>query len=201
MKGVCDIMATLKVNLSTTGNACKQDKTDAGEFPGPGWYAFLKNCDGTQFVNADKEYGPFPIDHGYVEIKDVPPGRYLLFAILNPFIVSDAGSATTPTGKILIYQANYASHFAVVDVCCGCHDICVTLYNSGWHYCVKVIIHWLKLLASLEQIKPSIAQNTIQALNAVLKETGEELPTDRAINKHIAELTDIFEGSKSREKY
>lgn len=193
-------MATLKVNLSAIGKACEQDATPAGEFPRPGWYAFLNNCDGTQFVNAKKEYGPFPIDHGYVEIKDVPPGRYLLYAILNPFIVAHPGSATTPLGKLLIYQANYASHFAVVEVCCGCHDICVTLYNSGWHYCVRVIIHWLQLLASLEQIKPSIAQATIEALNTALVEAGEELPTDKAINEHIAKLTEIFEESKSRDK-
>ena len=70
-------MATLRVNLSAVGNACDQDSTPANVFPGPGWYVFLNTCDGNPFVHAGKAYGPFPVDHGYVEIKDVPPGRYL----------------------------------------------------------------------------------------------------------------------------
>ncbi len=184
-------MATLKVNLSYVGNACDQDPTPAGKFPGPGWYVFLNTCDGKPFVRAGKEYGPYPVDHGYVEIKDVPPGRYLLFAIVNPFIVAKP----VPGGEV-IYQSNFASHFAVVEVCCGCHDICVTLYNSGWHYCVQVIIYWFQILALQKQIDPKIAQTAADAMNIALREAGKTLPGDAEINKQIAKLTEIFKSQK-----
>lgn len=94
-------MATIKVNLSKVGNACEQDETPPNSFPSGGWYAFLQNCNGTPFVNAGKEYGPFPMDHGYVEIKDVPPGRYLLFAMENPFPI---GGKPIPGERCYIKQ-------------------------------------------------------------------------------------------------
>lgn len=184
-------MATLKVNLSAIGNACDQDQTPAGKFPDPGWYVFLNKCDGKPFVHAGKEYGPFPVDHGYAEIKDVPPGRYILFAIVNPFPVTKP----IPGGE-LIYQANFASHFAVVEVCCGCHDICVTLYNSGWHYCVQVIIYWFQILSLQKQINPKIAQAVVEAMNAALREAGKTLSGDAAINMQIAKLAESFTSQK-----
>lgn len=180
-------MATLRVNLSAVGNACDQDSTPANVFPGPGWYVFLNTCDGNPFVHAGKAYGPFPVDHGYVEIKDVPPGRYLLYAIVNPFPVQQP-----IPGGVVIYQANYASHFAVVEVCCGCQDICVTLYNSGWHYCVRVIIDWFQHLVLQKQIDPGIAQTAIDAMNTALETAGETLPGDAAVIKHLAEITRTF---------
>lgn len=184
-------MATLKVNLSSVGNACTQDSTQAGKFPEPGWYVFLNKCDNKPFINAGKEYGPFPVDHGYVEIKDVPPGRYILFAIVNPFPVSHP----IPGGE-MIFQSNFASHFAVVEVCCGCRDICVTLYNSGWHYCVQVIIYWMQMLAMHEQIEPEVAKNAVEALTAALK-TGRTLPADAMVNRQIGRLVEIFKSEKS----
>jgi hypothetical protein len=180
-------MATLKVNLSAVGNACDQDATAGNIFPGPGWYVFLNNCDGTPFVHAGKEYGPFPINHGYAEIKDVPPGRYVLFAIVNPFAITQPIS-----GGELIYQSNYTSHFAVVDVCCGCHDVCVTLYNSGWHYCVQVIIYWFQLLSLQKKMKPEVAQSAIKAITTALESEGETLAGDAAINKQLEKLSRAF---------
>jgi hypothetical protein len=183
-------MATLKVNLSAVGNACDQDPTPAGKFPGPGWYVFLEDCHGNPFVKAGKEYGPIPVDHGYVEIKDVPPGRYILFAIVNPFPVG----VPIPGGEV-IYQANFASHFAIVDVCCPCDDICVTLYNSGWHYCVRVIVFWFQLLMMQKQLTPDLAQPVVDALGRALlthQRTTPDLPTDAAVNKHIASIVDMF---------
>lgn len=179
-------MATLKVNLSAVANACDQDPTPAGVFPGLGWYVFLADCHGKPFVHAGREYGPFPVDHGYVEIKDVPPGRYLLFAIVNPFPVG----VPIPGGEI-IYQSNFASHFAVVEVCCGCHDYCITLYNSGWHYCVQVIVWWFDALLQQKKIQPEAAKAAVQALTEALKST-EALPGDAAINKHIQSILNRF---------
>lgn len=181
-------MSTLKVNLSKVGNACDQDATPAGRFPNSGWYVFLYTCAGVPFVKAGKEYGPFAVDHGYVEIPDVPPGRYVLFAIVNPFPIT----APVPGGEI-IYQANFASHFAVVDVCCGCDDVCVTLYNSGWHYCVQVIVFWFQLLALQNRIKPEIARGAIDALNAAVKnDQQKDQPTDGNVNLQIGKLFQTF---------
>lgn len=182
-------MATLKVNLSAVGNGCGQDPTPAGKFPGSGWYVFLNRCDGSPFVHAGKEYGPFPVDHGYAEIKDVPPGTYLLFAIVNPFVVG----VPIPGGEV-IYQSNFASHFAVVKVCCAdhCRDICVTLYNSGWHYCVQVIVFWFQMLAALKKLDPEIARAATDALNRALKTGGEALPGDANVNRQIQQIARAF---------
>jgi hypothetical protein len=178
-------MATLKVNLSAVADACEQDTTPAGHFPGPGWYAFLADCHGNPFVHAGKEYGPFPIDHGYVEIADVPPGRYLLFAIVNPFFVGGLPGIDT------VYQSNFVSHFAIVEVCCGCKDYCIALYNSGWHYCVRVIVYWFELLAKQKQLPADIAKNAISALTRAL-DSGTTLPGDGAINEWIGRLVAQF---------
>ncbi len=180
-------MATLKVNLSAVGNACDQDPTPAGKFPGPGWYVFLADCHGKPIVRAGKEYGPFPVDHGYVEVKDVPPGRYILFAIVNPFPVSQP----IPGGEI-IYQSNFTSRFAVIDVCCGCKDYCVTLYNSGWHYCVQVIVYWFQLLAAQKQIKPELANGAVDALTKALQGAGRTQPGDAAVNEMMARIVEQF---------
>ena len=181
-------MSTLKVNLSKVGNACDQDATPAGKFPSPGWYVFLYTCAGAPFVKAGKEYGPFAVNHGYVEIPDVPPGRYILFAIVNPFPVSQP----IPGGEV-IFQANFASHFAIVDVCCGCDDICVTLYNSGWHYCVQVIVFWFQLLQLQNRIKPEIAKGAIEALNAAVRnDQQKDQPTDGNVNAQVEKIFRTF---------
>ncbi len=180
-------MATLKVNLSAVADACNQDSTPAGLFPNPGWYVFLADCHGNPLVRAGKEYGPFPVDHGYVEVKDVPPGKYILFAIVNPFPVAKP----IPGGEV-IYQSNFASHFAIVEVCCGCHDYCVTLYNSGWHYCVQVIVYWFELLMAQKQLPAEIGRAAVQAMNAALKGAGETLPGDANITKLIASVVEHF---------
>src|SRR5712692_8842442 len=112
---------TIRVNLSTVGNGCGQDGTPPGKWPGQGWYAFLYNCNGTPYTKAGKQYGPVPIDHGYCEFYDVERGEYLVFAIVNPFPVGPGG----------LFQANFTTHFAIVDVCECCETICVKLYNSG----------------------------------------------------------------------
>lgn len=193
-------MATLKVNLTATGNACDQDPTPAGVWPANGWYVFLYTCQGTPFVHANKEYGPYPVDHGYVEIKDVPPGRYLLFAIVNPFPIVEP----VPAGEV-IFQSNFASHYAVVDVCCTerCHDICITLYNSGWHYCVTVIIYWLRMLEKIGTMDKKVTQDVIKSLTKALEVSRVKFPTlpgDAKLISEIEKITDIFvEGHKKVE--
>jgi len=188
-------MPTQKVNLSAVGDACDQDPTPAGAFPNPGWYVFLNNCDGTPFVHAGKQYGPLAVDHGYVEIKDVPRGRYLLFGIVNPFPVT----VPIPGGEA-VFQANFASHFAVVDVCECCDDLCITLYNSGWHYCVQVIIFWFELLARRQTINPEIARAAIDAMTTAVKAAGKTMPTDAPVIKQLEQLTRAFAEAAGREQ-
>jgi hypothetical protein len=185
-------MATIKVNLSYVGNACDQDATPAGHFPGPGWYVFLADCHGKPIVRAGKEYGPFPVNHGYVEIPDVPPGRYILFAIVDPFPVSKP----IPGGEV-IFQSNFASHFAIIDVCCGCNDYCVTLYNSGWHYCVTVIVYWFQLLMEREQLAPEVGRNAIDALNKALSSSKAQ-PTDIHVVRQLAGIVERFQAKPDR---
>lgn len=182
-------MATLRVNLTEIGNACGQDATVPGTWPHAGWYVFLCDCKGNVFSHAGKEYGPYPVDHGYLEIRDVPKGRYLLFAIVNPFPILSAG----PDG-LEVWQANFASHYAVVDVCCedACRDICVTLYNSGWHYCVRVIIHWFDLLVKAKKLDAKVAANAKDALNEALRHAGDPRPTDAIAIKQLKKITSTF---------
>jgi hypothetical protein len=178
-------MATLRINLTKVGNACDQDPTRGGNWPAGGWYVFVNDCHNQPFTKAGKEYAAFPVNHGYVEVKDVPPGRYLVFAISNPFIV-------TPLPGESIFQSNYASHFAVVDVCCNCEDLCVTLYNSGWHYCVQVILYWFELLARAKQLDPKLARPAIDALNAVVRAGGAAQPGDAAAIEQLGQITGNF---------
>jgi hypothetical protein len=182
-------MATLRVNLSAVGNGCDQDPTPGNAFPGPGWYVFLTDCKGAAFVYAGKQYGPFPVDHGYAEIADVPTGTYLLFAIVNPFPVG----APIPGGE-LIFQSNFVSHFAVVDVCCEdhCGTKCVTLYNSGWHYCVQVVVFVLEHLAANKRIDPQAAETARTALLEVLRAGGDPQPVDAAIIGRIGTVREAF---------
>jgi hypothetical protein len=180
-------MATLKVNLSKVGHACDVDETPAGIFPQNGWYLYLQKCDGTSFSRGGKYYENIPVDHGYAEIPNVPEGLYILFAIVNPFPTT----VQTPFADI-IYQSNMVSHFAMIDVCCGCKDVCVTLYNSGWHYCVYVIIHWFQFLVEQKQMNVNIAENAINAMQEAIKTTGKTQPTDSNIIKQLAKITEEF---------
>ncbi len=191
-------MATLKVNLSRLGNACDQDPTPAGAFPSGGWYVFLFACNDLShpLVRAGKQYGPIPMDHGYAEIKDVPAGRYVVFAMENPFTI---GAVPIPNGEELI-QANFTSHFAIVDVCCGCDDICVKLYNPGWHYCVRIIIWWFELLASRNQLNAEIARPAIDALNNAVKAAGRTLPGDEAVLSYLGQITRTFREQREAPK-
>lgn len=177
-------MATLKINLTKPGNGCDQDETPAGAWPSNGWYVFLYKCDNTPFVHAGKEYGPVPVDHGYTEIKDVPPGRYLLFAIVNPFPIG----VPIPGGEA-IFQSNFASHYAVVNVCCGCEDQCITLYNSGWHYCVQVILYWFEVLKMQKLVDAKAADKAVSAMKEVLASAKTKAtPGDRAIITNLEKI-------------
>ena len=187
-------MATLKVNLTKPGDGCNQDETAGGVWPANGWYAFLYNCNNTPFVHAKKEYGPFPIDHGYVEIKDVPAGRYLLFAIVNPFPIG----VPIPGGEA-IFQSNFTSHYAVVDVCCGCDDLCVTLYNSGWHYCVQVILYWFEVLKLQNKVDAKAADKAIAALKEVMVSAKQKpTPGDKSVIAQLEEITRQMRGGTTR---
>jgi hypothetical protein len=176
-------MATLKVNLTQPGNATAQDQTPAGAFPSGGMYLNLLNLDGTPFIHAGKEYAGIPMDHGYAEVKDVPEGKYLLYAMVNPFQI----------GPIL-FQSNYVSHYAYVTVCCGCKDYCITLYNPNWHYCVTIIIHWFKMLVANKEMKGEVADNVINSLNEAMKSAGNlnSSETDMQIIKLIEKHTETF---------
>lgn len=175
-------MATLRVTLSTVGDGCGQDNTAPGMWPHHGWYVALLDCHGNPFTKAGKSYGPreFPVNHGYIEIPDVPPGTYLLYAMVNPFHVGGGG---------IWWQSNFVSHFAVVEVCCNCDTICVKLYNSGWHYCVRIILPWLNMLAESKQLDPAIAKAAVDALNkALIASKLQPLPADANALKHIESL-------------
>jgi hypothetical protein len=129
----------------------------------------------------------------------VPPGRYLLFAIVNPFV-----KVEPVPGGAAIYQSNFASHYAVVDVCCTdrCRDICITLYNSGWHYCVTVIVHWFRMLAMTGKIDEKIANEAVSSLTKALESSRDKtLPTDKALIGELDKITRVFmKGSKKEEQ-
>ncbi|MBV8367681.1 MAG: hypothetical protein JO036_01940 [Candidatus Eremiobacteraeota bacterium] len=189
-------MATLRVTLSKPGQPCVQDETPAGVFPHPGWYAFVNTCDGQPLVYAGKEYGPFPVDHGYVEIKNVPPGTYYVWALVNPFPVATKG----PYADV-IYQSNFVAHFSIIEVCCNdCpEDICVRLYNSGWHYCATVIIHWFATLAARGQIDPELAETVHTTLTRAMVK-GDALPADAPMIQQIQQLAEMFHRQKRADR-
>ena len=172
-------MATLKVNLTKVGNPCEQDETTGR------WNLMLCNCEGifqdaetnktaTIFNHAGHSYGYIPINYGYAEVKDVPPGRYFVFAMEDIYY-----------GGWQIFHSNYISHVAVVDVCCGCDDYCVTLYNPHLHECFTVIFFLFDLLKTTGKLD----DKAIDLMNN-LKGTIEKL-TGRVEDKNIG-LTSLF---------
>jgi hypothetical protein len=72
-------MATIKVNLAEFGGAGRSDPAVTGIRSLPRWSVFLCDDKGTLSGHAGKECGSVLVDHGCLEIKDVPPGRRLLF--------------------------------------------------------------------------------------------------------------------------
>jgi hypothetical protein len=72
-------MSTIKVNLAEIGGTGRRDPAALGTRAPSGWSVFLCDDKGTVSNPARKECGPVLVDHGCLEIKDVPPGRRLLF--------------------------------------------------------------------------------------------------------------------------
>ena len=68
--------------------------------------------------------------------------------------------------------------------------MCVTLYNSGWHYCVRVIINWFTVLMRHEQMAPEVARPAIEALENAVKQGGKTLPGDAAAIAALDRFTD-----------
>ena len=72
-------MATIKLNLAEIGGAGRMDPATPGTRTPAGWSLFLCDDKGTVSGHAGKICGSVLVDHGYLEIRDVPAGRRLLF--------------------------------------------------------------------------------------------------------------------------
>jgi hypothetical protein len=72
-------MATIKVNLAEIGDAGRPDPAAPGTRAPAGWSVFLCDDKGIVSGHTGKDCGSVLMDHGCLEIKDVPPGRRLLF--------------------------------------------------------------------------------------------------------------------------
>jgi hypothetical protein len=72
-------MATIKMNLNEIGGAGRPEPAAPGTRAPAGWSVFLCDDKGTVSGQFGKDCGSVRVDHGCLEIKDVPPGRRLLF--------------------------------------------------------------------------------------------------------------------------
>ena len=161
-------MATLKVNLTKIGDPCSQDET-VGQ-----WNLFLCTCKGifqdanqnrtaSTFHYAGHDYGHIPINYGYAEVKDVPPGRYFVFAMQNIYLVGG------------VIYSNFISHVAVVDICCGCQDYCVTLYNPHLHECFGIIFHLFDAMLAGNKTDAKTMEVVNQLKDIIEKQTGSKI--------------------------
>jgi hypothetical protein len=73
-------MTTVKVNLAEICGTVRYDETAPEIRPPAGWSVFLCDEQGNILVHPVGKSGPVPEGNGYLEVRDVPPGRRLLFA-------------------------------------------------------------------------------------------------------------------------
>ncbi len=173
--------STLRIELSTVGRGCEQDPTPAAQFPAGGNYAILLTCAGQPVVKAGKNLGPIAFDHGYTEIKDVDPGTYLVLVLTNPFHI--AGQT---------FQSNMVSIHQVV-VCECCDDVCVRIYQPGWHNCFAVNLIAARWLGIAGVLKADVVDQIATGLQQALQ-VGRPDPTDAAIIQVVNNAARAFQG-------
>lgn len=177
--------STLRLTVSAVGTPCAQDPTPAGNFPGPGLYAFLLTCDGTPLVRAGKEYGPVAVDHGYAEFHDVPAGEFLALVMLNPFGV---GGET--------FQSNFVA-FDLVRVCGCCDTVCASVYQTGWHHCFQTTVLAAEMLGRAKMLPPDVVTAVTAALGKALQ-VGQVAKPEGAVLEVIGRVASAFAGAASR---
>ena len=72
-------MTTVHVNLAELGDTVRYDLTAPETRPPAGWSVFLCDEQGNVSVPSGRDTGPFPAGR-CLEVREVPPGRRLLFA-------------------------------------------------------------------------------------------------------------------------
>jgi hypothetical protein len=64
--------------------------------------------------------------------------------------------------------SNYISHVAIVDICCGCQDHCVTLYNPHLHECFSIIFFLFDLLQTANNLDKT-GLDVMHKLNTIIE--------------------------------
>ena len=75
-------MTTVHMNRAEISDTIRYDVTAPETRPLAGWSVFLCDEKGNISVHTGGEPGPFPAGNGCLEVRNVPPGRRLLFARL-----------------------------------------------------------------------------------------------------------------------
>lgn len=175
--------STLRITLSAVGTGCQQDPTPPAVFPRPGIYAFLLDCNGSPVIKAGQEQGAIAFDHGYAEVRDIDPGRYIVLVMVNPFATGGAS-----------FQSNMVSLHAI-EVCGCCETQCVRIYQTGWHQCFRVNVFALQFLGRAQVLKPDVVERAVTALQEALA-VGMPQPADAAILRTVGQVADMFQALK-----
>ena len=145
------------------------------------WYVTIYDCDGNVLQWCGRRYVVMPARCGHLEVE-VPPGCYYIKAVWGFGVVVPG----------LVYRVNHFTDAAIVQACCH-QTVCVKLFNPSVHRCGYIYVKALQDLVKQKGIRPAVARQAQEALNAVLQELPRpvkefELGHEDEIEKLVVEL-------------
>ena len=143
-------MAKLNIFVSGMDDPCGFDNRT--------WYVTIYDCDGNVLEWCGRRYVVMRAPCGHLEVE-VPPGCYYIKAVWS-FVIVLPG---------LVYRVNHFTDAAIVGACCE-QTTCVKLFNPSAHRCGYIYVRALRDLVRQKGIKPELARQAEDAINATLQE-------------------------------
>lgn len=145
------------------------------------WYVTIYDCDGNVLQWCGRRYVVIPARCGHLEIE-VPPGCYYIKAVWSFKVITPG----------LAYRVNHFTDAAIVQAVCD-QTTCLKLFNPSAHRCGIIYVRALDDLVRQKAIKPQVARQAQEALNAALAELPRpvkefELGHEDEIGKLVEEL-------------
>lgn len=142
-------MAKLNIWISGIDDPCTvSDRT---------WYVTIYQCDGNVLEWCGRRYVVLPARCGHLEVE-VPPGCYYIKAVWS-YAVVEPGE---------VYRANHFTDPAIVQARCE-EPTCVKIFAPSAHRCGLIYLRVVAELAKAKVIKPALARQAEDAINAVLE--------------------------------
>jgi hypothetical protein len=149
------------------------------------WYVTIYNCDGSVLEWCGRKFVVLPARCGHLEVE-VPPGCYYVKAVW--------GYRPVRPG---VYWVNHFTDAAIVQACCE-KTTCVKLFNPSAHRCGYIYIRALQDLVAQKAVKPELAKQAIEAVNAVVEQMPRPMK-DFEIG-HEDEIAELVEAQEREEK-